>query len=144
MQVGRKTAPTYTSRDLAGKSITNITKPRQPKHVQLLLDVFEVCNTSGELVSVWIQELNNMYPQKYGKGTTSADRINNTYGSSIAEHLINNCNCALSYSADLFTILSKSHSDHHLKVLETIHILTHKPSLCKQRKCLLGLNLITI
>ena len=31
-----------------------------------------------------------------------------------------------------FTILSKSHSDFHLKVLETVHILTHKPSLCKQ------------
>ena len=32
----------------------------------------------------------------------------------------------------------------HQKVLETIYILTHKPSLCKQRECLLGLNLITI
>ena len=48
------------------------------------------------------------------------------------------------YFADLFTILSKSHSNFHLKVIETIHILTHKPSLCKQRECLLALNLITI
>ena len=54
-----------------------------------------------------------------------AGRINNTYGSSIAEHLMNNSNCASSYSADLFTILSKSHSDYHRKVLETIHMLTH-------------------
>ena len=73
-----------------------------------------------------------------------ADWINNTYGTSIAEHLINNHNCALSYSADLFTNSSKSHLDYHLKVFETIHILTHKLSLCKQRECLLGLNLITI
>ena len=65
-------------------------------------------------------------------------------GQVIAEHLINNCNFAFSYSDDLFTKLSKSHSDFHLNVLETFHILTYKSSLCKQRDCLLGLNLITI
>ena len=47
---------------------------------------------------------------------------------------MNNRNCASPHSADLFTILSKSHSDYHQKVLKTIHILTHKPSLCKQRE----------
>ena len=77
-------------------------------------------------------------------GNYFADHINNSYGSAIAENLINNRDCASSQSADLFTILSRSHSDFNLKVLETIHILTHKPSLCKQRACLLGLNLITI
>ena len=69
---------------------------------------------------------------------------NNTCGSAIAEHLIKNCFCASTYSADLFTILSRSHSDFHLKVFETISILTHKPSLCKQTKCLFGFNIITI
>ena len=83
-------------------------------------------------------------PTKIWQGNYFADRINNTYRSSIAEHLINNRNCVLFYSADLFTILSKSHSDYHLKVLETIHILTHKPSLCKQKECLLSQNLISI
>ena len=83
-------------------------------------------------------------PTKIRQGNYFADRINNTYRSSIAEHLINNCNCASSNSVDLFTILRKSHSDYHLKVLETIHIFTHKLSLCKQRECLLGLNLISI
>ena len=72
------------------------------------------------------------------------DWINNTYRSSIAEHLINNRNCTSSNSANLFTILSKSHSDFHVKVLETIHIFTHNPFLCKQKECLLNLNLITI
>ncbi len=57
---------------------------------------------------------------------------------------VNNRYCASFYSADLFTILSKSHADFHLKVLEIIYIFTHKSSLCKQRECLLGLNLITI
>ena len=83
-------------------------------------------------------------PTKIRLGNYFADHINNTYGSSIAEYLINNRDCASSYSEDLFTILSRSHSDFHLKVLETIHILTHKPSFCKQGECLLGLHLITI
>ena len=83
-------------------------------------------------------------PTKIRLGNYFADHIDNTYGSAIAEHLINNRDCASTYSADLLTILSRSHSDFHLKMLETIYILTHKPSLCKQRECLLGLNVITI
>ena len=83
-------------------------------------------------------------PTKIQQGNYLADLINNTYGSSFEEHLINNRNCASSYNADLFTIVSKSHSDFRLKDLETIHIFTHKHSLCLQRECLLGLNLITI
>ena len=83
-------------------------------------------------------------PTKIRLGNYFADHINNTYGSAIAEHLINNRDCVSSFSVDLFTILSRFHSDFHLKVLETIYILTHKPSLCKQRECLLGLNAITI
>ena len=70
-------------------------------------------------------------PTKIRLGNCFADHINNTYGSSIAEHLIDNRDCASSYSEDLFTILSRSHSDFHLKVLETIYILSHKQSLCK-------------
>ena len=86
---------------------------------------------------------NKHVPTKIRLGNYFADHIKNTYGSSLAEHLINNRDCASSYSTDLLTILSRSHSDLHLKVFETIHILTHEPPLCKQRECLLGLNLIT-
>ena len=48
------------------------------------------------------------------------------------------------FSVDVFSILSKSHSSFHLKVLETIHILFSRHSFCKQRECLLGLNIILI
>ena len=68
-------------------------------------------------------------PTKIRQRNYFADWINNTYWSSIVEHLINNHNCASSYSVDLFTILSKFYSDYHLKILETIHIHIHKPSL---------------
>ena len=74
------------------------------------------------------------------------DNLRNTYGSSIAENLINNCDCAVNFSVDLFSILSKSHSSFHLKVFETIFIfiLSGRHSLCLQRECLLGLNIIFI
>ena len=71
------------------------------------------------------------------------DNLRNTYGSLIAEHLINNHDCA-KFSVDFFFVLNKSHSSFHLKVLETIHILSGRPSFCKQRECLLGLNIISI
>ena len=41
-------------------------------------------------------------------GNYVAGHINNTYGSAIAEHLINDRECASTYSADLFTILNRS------------------------------------
>ena len=45
-------------------------------------------------------------PTKILQRNYIADQMNNTYESSIAEHLINNRNCSPSYIADLFTILS--------------------------------------
>ena len=91
-------------------------------------------------------ELNNMSLRKYVTlfigGST--DNLRNTYGSWIAEHFINNCDCAEKFIVDLYFILSNSHSSFHLKVLETIHILSGRPSLCKQRECLLGINFISI
>ena len=44
------------------------------------------------------------------------------------------------FNVDWFSILSRSHSLYHLKMLETLYVLSLQPSLCKQRDCLLGLN----
>ena len=82
---------------------------------------------------------------KIRNGTVSpTDILRNTYGPSIGEHLINNRNCANSFSVDWFSVESKSHSLYHLKILETLYILTNKPALCKQREGLLGLNVINL
>ena len=90
-------------------------------------------------------ELNSMFLMKmYSFNVGQIDNLKNTYGSSIAEHLINNCDCGKTFHVDLFSILRKSHSSFHLKVLETVHILSGRPSLCKQREYLLGLNIILI
>ena len=59
------------------------------------------------------------------------DNLRNTYGFSIAEQLINNRDCTEKFSVDFFSVLSKQHSSFHLKVLETIHILSGRLSLFK-------------
>ena len=68
----------------------------------------------------------------------------NTSRSSIADHVINSRECVADFNIDRFSILSRSHSSHHLKVLETLYVRSLQPSLCKQRDCLLGLNVIGI
>ena len=48
------------------------------------------------------------------------------------------------FNVDWVSILSRSHSLYHLKVLETLYALYLQPFLCKQRDCLLGLNVISL
>ena len=64
----------------------------------------------------------------------------NTFKSSIADHMINNRGCVVDFNVDRFSILSRSHSLYHLKVLETLNVRSLQPSLCKQRDCLLGVE----
>ena len=66
----------------------------------------------------------------------------NTSGSSIEDHMINSRECVADFNVDRFSILSRSHSLYHLKVLETLYVRSLQPPLCKQRDCLLGLNVI--
>ena len=71
-------------------------------------------------------------------------QLANTSGSSIAEHMINSRECVADFNVERFSILSRSHSPFHLKVLETFYVQSLQPSLCKQRDCLLGLNVISL
>ena len=71
-------------------------------------------------------------------------QLANSSGSSIAEQMINSRECVADFNVYRFSILSRSHSIFHLKVLETLYIRSIQPSLCKQRDCLLGLNVISL
>ena len=71
-------------------------------------------------------------------------QLANTSGSSIAERMINSRECVADFNVDRFSILSRSHLLFHLKVLETLYVWSLQPSLCKQRDCLLGLNVISL
>ena len=57
-----------------------------------------------------------------------------------ADHMINSRECVADFNVDRFSILCRSHSLYHLKVLETLYIRSLQPSLCQKRDCLLGLN----
>ena len=61
----------------------------------------------------------------------------NTYGSSIAENLIDNRDCTEKFSLECFSIESKSHSIIYLNLLGTIYILSSRPSLGKLRDLIL-------
>ena len=71
-------------------------------------------------------------------------QLANTSGSSIVEHMINSRECVADFNVDRFSILSRSHSLFHLKMLETLYVRSLQPSLRKQRDCLLGLNVISL
>ena len=71
-------------------------------------------------------------------------QLANTSGPSIADHMINIRECVADFNVDRFSILSRSHSLFHLKLLETLYVRSHQPSLCKQRDFQLGLNVITL
>ena len=71
-------------------------------------------------------------------------QLANIFGSSIAEHMINSWECVANFNIDRFSILSRLHSLFHLKVLQTLYVRSLQPSLCKQRDCLLGLNVISL
>ena len=58
--------------------------------------------------------------------------------------MINSWECVADFDVDRFSILSRSHSRFHLKVLKTLYVRSLQPSLCKQRDCLLGLNVISL
>ena len=61
----------------------------------------------------------------------------------IAEHTIDSRENVVDFNVDRFSILSVTFA-FHLKVLETVHVRSLQPSLCKQRGCLLGLNVISL
>ena len=71
-------------------------------------------------------------------------QLENTSRSSIAEHMINSRECVAEFNVDRFSILSRSHSIFHPKLLETLYVRSLQPSLCKQRDCLLELNVISL
>ena len=71
-------------------------------------------------------------------------QLANISRSSISKHMINSRECVADFNVDQFSILSQSHSIFHLKVLETLYVRSLQPSLCKQRDCLLGLNVISL
>lgn len=66
-----------------------------------------------------------------------------TYTSSICENHLKNSKYSAEFHVDKYTVLSKSHSSFHLKVLESVYIKSHKSSLCKPGDCLLGLAILS-
>ena len=84
MLVGRKIALMYTSRDLVGKFINNITKPKQP----------EIYGTPLDRIKFNFTEVRNFIPDDRSNNVfreaivTKCSMVNST-SSSNSEHIIN-------------------------------------------------------
>ena len=64
-----------------------------------------------------------------------------TSDSAKGQHLINNPECAKTYSDDNFRIIGQARSSFHLRVLESIYIKTQNPVFCKQKELIFSLGL---
>ena len=51
-----------------------------------------------------------------------------------AQHLLENADCGKQYSPAMFTIITGGRNPSNLQVLESLHITTAKPLLCKQKQ----------
>ena len=61
--------------------------------------------------------------------------------SAIGQHLIKTPEYAKTYSDDNFRIIGQARSSFHLSVLESVHIKTQNPVLCKQKELIFSLGL---
>ena len=78
-------------------------------------------------------------PTRKSKINSSTPNCDSTIGT----HLLKHPNCALHYNDNQFSILSKARSEFHLAVLESIHIASSKPALCRQKEFVYRLKLST-
>ena len=80
-----------------------------------------ICNKTNQ------ERIQPMRKSKINSSTNNCD-------SAIGTHLLKHPNCALHYNDDQFSILSKARSEFYLAVLESIHITSSKPALCRQKE----------
>ena len=67
------------------------------------------------------------------KVNKSVKVVNASKRSAIADHLVNNSNCASTYNMNKFKIIKNCFSIYDLIKIEAICILIRKPKLCKQK-----------
>ena len=76
-------------------------------------------------------------PPRTCKGSNSKIKCD----SAIGQHLIQNPECAKTYTDDNFRIIGQARSSFHLSVLESVYIKTQNPVLCKQKEFVFSLGL---
>ena len=79
-------------------------------------------------------------PKRDCKSTKSVKQCD----SAIGLHLLNNKECADSYSDKNFEIIGRARSSFHLGTLEAVYIKTKQPFLCRQKEFVYSLRLLSI
>ena len=105
-------------------------------------------------MSQWLEEqITQHVPRSIANLCASANRQNlsrfcknNTrpqqfHESAIGQHLLDNAQCALHYSNEKFSILTRGRSSFHLSALEATFIKSLNPLLCKQKEFVYSLKI---
>ena len=61
--------------------------------------------------------------------------------SAIGQHLLDNAQCALHYSKDIFSVLARARTSFHLSALEATFIKSLNPLLCEQKEFVYSLKI---
>ena len=118
-----------------------------PHHINLVIYKY-TCNCSSDYIGRTSNRLDLSIKQHLPAHILNLElergQLINTSGSSIADHMINSMECMADFNVNQFSILSWSHLLYHRKVMETLYVQFLQLFLCKQRDCLLGLNVISL
>ena len=116
-----------------------------PHHINLVIYKY-TCSCGSDYIGRTSNRLDLRIKQHFPACILNLElkrsQLVNISGSSIEDHMINSRGCVADFDVNRFSIVSRSHLLYHLKALETLYVRSRQPSLCKQRDCLLGLNVI--
>ena len=127
----------FTSRTILPPS----SKDALPSYKRSQLIYYFVCSCESSYVGMTSQRLESRIAQHVPKkiekclGTPlNEEQLKTTTSSAIAEHLLKNPDCGSKYNMNMFSIISYGRTEFHLKVLESINIMSKDPILCKQKR----------
>ena len=127
----------FLSKSILTSTQKNILPPHQYTSTAYLIN----CCCGLQYISKTVQTLDvriKLYvPAKiWNFNYLSNDVLNNTYGSSITEHLIKNHKCFNQFSVHALSLLSKAQFLFHLKILDTVLLdLGSPPSVNRGNVC---------
>ena len=126
---------TFTSKPILPSSVKDVLPPHKRSNLVYLFK----CSCDSSYVGRTSQRLEDRIEQHVPKSvrrilTSGRRHVAVSAQSAIAQHLLENTDCGKQYSPAMFTIITGGRNSFNLQVLESLHITTAKPPLCKQKQ----------
>ena len=125
----------FTSRPILPSAVKDVLPPHRRSN---LVYTFK-CSCDSSYVGRTSQRLEDRIEQHVPKSVrnilaSGRRHVAVSAQSAISQHLLENDDCGKQYSPAMFTIITRGRNPFHLQVLESLHITTKKPPLCKQKQ----------